>query len=64
MSLAEKLVALLEGFSRHQIEGLSPIARRQLAAACQRVMQDCNRAEVPKAKRGVLGALEQGRRSD
>jgi len=37
MSLAEKITALLEGFTRYQIEGLTPVARRQLADACQRV---------------------------
>jgi hypothetical protein len=47
MSLAEKITALLEGFSRYQIEGLRPIARRQLANACQRVLQDCNRVDGP-----------------
>jgi hypothetical protein len=28
MSLAEKIAALLEGFTRRQIEGLTPNARR------------------------------------
>jgi hypothetical protein len=64
MSLAEKLVALLEGFTRYQIEGLSPFARRQLAAACQRVLTECSRAEQPpKVKTGVLGVLGQGDRA-
>jgi hypothetical protein len=53
MSLAEKITALLEGFTRYQIEGLTPIARRQLANACQRVLTDCNRVEgPPKPKAG------------
>jgi hypothetical protein len=63
MSLAEKITALLEGFGRRQIEGLSPVARRQLAAACQRVLADCNRAEAPRPKSGVLGVLGQGDRA-
>jgi hypothetical protein len=79
MSLAEKITALLEGFTRYQIEGLRPIARRQLANACQRVLQDCNRVDAqPKPDRiqrtidgareaaepaGVLARLASGERS-
>jgi hypothetical protein len=64
MSLAEKITALLEGFTRRQVEELSPFARRQLANACQRVVTECSRAEQPpKVKTGVLGVLGQGDRA-
>lgn len=58
MSLAEKITALLEGFTRYQIEGLTPIARRQLGNACQRVLADCNRVAGPPKPTAADAAIE------
>lgn len=64
MSLAAKLTALLDGFTRHQIKGLSPADRQQLANACERVLRDCiHQDAVDATKSGVLASLKRGDRA-
>jgi hypothetical protein len=61
MTLAAKLTALLEGFTRYQIAGLTRAERQQLANAAERVLLDCRKVDAPKA--GVVAQLNQGDRS-
>jgi hypothetical protein len=64
MRLAAKITALLEGFSAHQIKGLTAAARQQLANACERVLRDCIHQDAAAAtapRSGVLVDLKDGR---
>jgi hypothetical protein len=66
VSLASKITALLEGFTQHQIKGLTPTARQQLANACERVLRDCIHQDAVDAttpNSGVLARLRRGERA-
>lgn len=60
MSVAEKTIALLEHLRPEDVQALSPVKRRQLAAACRRC---ANIAEPPESnlpKAGVLAEIRNG----
>jgi hypothetical protein len=65
IGLTDKIVALLIALGRDDVEALPPAERRRLADECRRVV---NLAEPSPAngnrRTGVLGDLDQGRRSE
>ena len=73
MSLSEKIIALLTGFSDFQVRGMTPVQRLLLAAQCRRLLRAADPPVLPprvptgamlrRPRSGVLALLEDGERS-
>ena len=72
MSLSEKIIALLTGFSEFQVRGMTPVQRLLLAAQCRRLLRAADPPVLPprvppaamlRRRSGVLALLEDGERS-
>jgi hypothetical protein len=65
IDLTDKIVALLVALGRDDVEALPPAERRRLADQCRRVVNFAEPAPGNAAsRRGVLGDLDRGQRSE
>jgi hypothetical protein len=58
MFLATRLIALLTGLTRGQVEAMAPIDRQQLADQCRRITALADPPRNGEQKEGILSDLK------